>query len=383
MDRRDFLKISAAGAAGLIVTGKLNAADLYKAEQLEDDGYYDDLVKMDGAQLSSTRVPLDGGQVACPVSDRLKIRFKGTNAAGRPAWGNGEYHRHSCILIEDSVMIDLTSNSLDIVPADGSVKALCFTHSHPDHYDPVAVLKVGVPTVYIHESWAGKALAQFRKTAAELSASEGREFKVPEVVPTHFGQRIVFNKGTEHELTITPLMADHVTSIEDEFSVIYLIEKMVPERWIEGSRGTDPFLGGENQKRYDPRRVRILYATDTSGITGKAARRSGIDCHRKDGWAINGLIMESTMGPDFVEDYRLYNHSSTGTVATTANVLMKTGRLIPGGNQPVYITHMSRSLFGSKKVAEIDSLLAAYGCWENTDRQIIRAASDDLVVLYE
>ena len=59
--------------------------------------------------------------------------------------------------------------------------------------------------------------------------------------------------------------------------------------------------------------------------------------------AINS-IMESTMGLDYDEDFRIFAHSSTATVLRTVHMLTKYGRYTPPEGQPVYITHMSRSL---------------------------------------
>ena len=90
--------------------------------------------------------------------------------------------------------------------------------------------------------------------------------------------------------------------------------------------------------------VRVLYATDTGGIPSVAGRIAIIDPHVKQGKALTGLIMESTMGLDYDEDFRIFAHSSTATVLRTVHMLTKYGRYTPPEGQPVYITHMSRSL---------------------------------------
>ena len=81
--------------------------------------------------------------------------------------------------------------------------------------------------------------------------------------------------------------------------------------------------------------MRVLYATDTGGIPVRAARIVGIDAHIADGKPITGLIMEATMGIDHDEDFRIFTHSSVGTVLRTAHVLLDTGRLKDPQGQPV------------------------------------------------
>lgn len=99
--------------------------------------------------------------------------------------------------------------------------------------------------------------------------------------------------------------------------------------------------------------MRVLYATDTGGIPVRAARIVGIDAHIADGKPITGLIMEATMGIDHDEDFRIFTHSSVGTVLRTAHVLLDTGRLKAPQGQPVYLTHMARTLHGTQ--AQLDA----------------------------
>lgn len=359
MDRRDFIKLSASVAALISSQGLQGANDFFEEEFFDE---FDDATDADDINF------IDAGRIGNPDPRHLKIQFKGTCSAGKMDWKNGEYHRHSCVLVEDSVMIDLTDNSLDIVPNDGSIKTICYTHSHSDHFDPEAAMKLGITKAYIHESWAKKARKMFAKKAEEMR-SAGIKVKEPEIIPVCFKQRIVFNANTDSEVTLTPLLANHVTSIDEEFAVIYLIEKKVPARYIKGAAAPEP--GQESS--YDPNLVRVLYATDTGNITGKAARGAGIDSHRKPGKAINGLIMEATMGPDLPEDFRIFNHSSVQAVSITTNMLLATGRLIPGDNPPSLITHMSKSLYNPNTVAGINASLP----------KPLRAAYDDLTILYE
>ena len=116
--------------------------------------------------------------------------------------------------------------------------------------------------------------------------------------------------------------------------------------------------------------MRVLYATDTGGIPVRAARIVGIDAHIADGKPITGLIMEATMGVGHDEDYRIYTHSSVGTVLRTTHVLQATGRLKAPEGQPVYLTHMARTLHDTQ--AGLDASLPSP----------LRAAYDGLEVIF-
>jgi hypothetical protein len=98
-----------------------------------------------------------------------------------------------------------------------------------------------------------------------------------------------------------------------------------------------------------------LYATDTGGIPAVAARLAGIDVHQRDGKPITGLIMEATMGMGHDEDYRMFTHTSVDGVHRIVKVLEKTKRYTPPVGQPVYLTHMARTLHGTQ--AELEKSL--------------------------
>ena len=55
--------------------------------------------------------------------------------------------------------------------------------------------------------------------------------------------------------------------------------------------------------------VRLLYATDTSGIPGRSARMIGIDSHYP-GYGITALIMEATMYSALGSGRRLHHEQS-------------------------------------------------------------------------
>jgi aspartate/tyrosine/aromatic aminotransferase len=116
--------------------------------------------------------------------------------------------------------------------------------------------------------------------------------------------------------------------------------------------------------------ARLVYATDTGGIPCKAAQIVGIDGHSQ-GKPITGLIMEATMGIGYDDDFRLYTHSSVATVHQIYRVLQSTGRYTPPEGQPVYLTHMARTLHGTQ--AELDAQLPAP----------LKAAHDGLEVVFK
>ncbi len=250
----------------------------------------------------------------------LLVRFLGTGAAD---WNGvderGEHRRLSSVLLDNRILIDFTPSDADMLP-DGfeSPDAVFYTHSHSDHYNAkAAVGKLKARIVYVGETWLERAKTGLAEAAAALGVD------APEVIGLAIGQ-----KTRCGDIVITALPGNHATDDDNEQTLIYLIEK------------------GQ---------VRVLYATDTGGIPVRAARIVGIDAHVADGKPITGLIMEATMGIGHDEDFRIYTHSSVGTVLRTAHVLQATGRLSAPDGQPVYLTHMARTLHGTQ--ARLDASL--------------------------
>jgi len=272
--------------------------------------------------------------VADEVAERrgIRVRFLGTGAAG---WRPGAPRRQSSVLLEGKTLIDFTPCDADMLPAGVRPEAIFYTHSHDDHYDPTAALKAGVRRVYAHETWAAGARREFAEAAVKCGVP------MPQVTPLAFGQSV-----TEGDLVFTSLPANHCTTrITDgvpERTSIYLVEKGAS---------------------------RLLYATDTGGIPGEAARLVGIDphiplgrrpaAHVHAGAPITALVMEATMGPgaEHDEDFRIFVHSSVETVARTARMLAHTGRYVPPDGQSVYLTHMGVGF--KRTAAEIDATLPA------------------------
>ena len=265
----------------------------------------------------------------------LRVRFLGTGAADwKGPDERGEYRRLSSVLLDDRILIDFTPTDEDMLPEGCKPECIFYTHSHADHYNPEALLKLGVPKAYLGKTWLTRAWKGFN----EASAKTGQP--VPEIVPLGIGETIVCG-----DIAITALPANHAVDATEQ-ALIYLIEK-------------------------GP--VRVIYATDTGGIMGVAARISGIDPHVKNGTPITGLIMEATMGMGDKgdEDYRLFTHSSVNTVHRTVKMLLRRKRLIMQEGQKVYLTHLARTLHPTQ--AELDAQLP----------DPLKAAYDGLEVIFK
>ena len=267
-------------------------------------------------------------------NEGIIVRFLGTGAAD---WNGldsrGELRRLSSILVDNHILFDLTAGNIEMIPVNCKPEVLFYTHSHKDHYDPETALLLGLKRIYLSQTWYDIAKKDFKEAADRL------KIVMPEIIPLYVGQIVQIG-----ELRITPLPASHVTNNLFEQTLIYLLEK-------DGAR--------------------IIYATDTGGISALAARLAGIDAHDRNGKPITGLIMEATMGIDYDSDYRIFTHSSVDCVSRIVDVLIKTKRYIPFENQPVYLTHMARTLHGTQ--AELDTSLP----------QPLKAAYDGLEVIFK
>ena len=248
----------------------------------------------------------------------MLVRFLGTGAADWNGPDNrGEQRRLSSILVDNNVLFDFTAGNIEMIPAGLKPEVVFYTHSHNDHYHPESALKIGVRKVYLSQTWYDIAKTDFEKASKKLNV------QMPELIPLYIGQAVHVNG-----LRVTPLPASHATSKFFEQTLIFLIEKS---------------------------EARVMYATDTAGIPAVAARLAGIDAHDPNGKPLTGLIMEATMGMDHDNDYRIFAHSSVGMVHRAVGVLQKTKRYLPVDDQPVYLTHMARTLHGTQ--AELDAAL--------------------------
>ncbi len=295
--------------------------------------------------IKSQETNNDFGPITCenikPGKDDLKVLFLGTGAAGWKPGGKSP-RRNSSILLEDKILIDFTISVEDMLPENVHPKELFYTHSHGDHYQPERAVLLGVKNVYLSETWIERARNDFQMAAEKTGKP------MPEIIPLKLNVPVKL-----HGLTITPLTANHSTNDYNEQALIYLIEKGT----------TEEKLG-----------VRLLYATDTGGIMGRASRVAGIDTHKSltPPRAITGFIMEATMGMGYDEDFRIFNHSSANTVSRIVNMLIKTERYLPPTGQPAYLTHISNGLHGHKTHEEINKGLPSP----------LRASYDGLQVVF-
>lgn len=316
MDRRHFLKTSSAIAVAWGLGNNIQA-DTEETSQKFRGHYSTENIKASAEDLS--------------------LRFLGTGAAGY--YQDNTRRRHSSVLLDRKILIDLNKCGLDMLPSKCHPEVLFYTHSHIDHYEPETALNLGVKKIYLSETWIEKAQKDFQKY------SEQNNKPMPQLIPLSVGQKI-----EEGGLVFTALPANHATGSYKEQALIYLIEKGT----------TEEKLG-----------VRLLYATDTGGIMGIASRIAGIDPHLKVGRPITAFIMEATIGIGMNEDWRMFNHSSVEGVARTVHMLEQQGRYIPLAGQPAYITHMSKKGWPTQE--ELDKTLPLP----------LRAAYDGLDVVFK
>ena len=279
------------------------------------------LAAMAGCMTDKTSAPDAAPAQAISTEPGIRVRFLGSGAAGwKPEMAkNPHMRRQSSVLLENKVLIDFTMCSFDKMPEGCKPEVLFQTHSHGDHYNPTAAVKSGVKRMYVQETWADAARQEVGMAAEKLS------LPAPEVIGLPFGKPVV-----ECGMRFTGVPANHSTSrVTDgvlERTSLYLVEK-----------GTS----------------RLLYATDTGGILGDAARMMGIDPHVKENnfnrypassyvrepKALTAFIMEAT-NTDLDEDFRLFVHSSVQTVSRIVNMLIKNDRLKLPPGQHVYLTHL-------------------------------------------
>ena len=108
----------------------------------------------------------------------MKVRFLGTGAAdwkGRDE--RGELRRLTSVLLEDRILIDFTPSDADMLKDGFKPEAIFYTHSHGDHYNPTAALRLGLKKAFLGGTWIDRAREDFAKAAKES------DLKVPEIVP--------------------------------------------------------------------------------------------------------------------------------------------------------------------------------------------------------
>lgn len=302
MDRRKFIKTGAMAA----VAARLGMGEAF-ARKKQKVGMPE--------QEAKVRRGWDG-QILCEMGsagpDDLTLKFLGTGASGWTGPDCGR-RRHSSVLLDGKVLIDLTFSAKGMLGEGCHPKTIFYTHSHGDHFDPEMALETGVKKAYVSCTWVERAKQRF----AEASAKTG--IAAPEIMPLEIGQKVV-----EEGICFTAMPGNHATNDIHEQALIYLIEKGT----------TDTKLG-----------VRLIYATDTGGLLQTAVRIAGVDPLQKPGRPITGFIMEGTIPFSQPDDYRIFSHTTLEGAGHTLHSIMDAGRYCPPDGQPAYITHMSTKNF--------------------------------------
>ena len=221
----------------------------------------------------------------------MKITFLGTGAADwQTPTESGEYRRKTSTLFDGRLLIDGTASIEDSLPILRNVEAMLFTHSHDDHYDAEMLQKIAPRKVFCERSWA--------KEAGALPVDAGRPFSAA---------------GYE----ILPVKSNHSTNRADEQTLGYILNA--------------------NGKR-------VFYSTDGAWITNSAYHAL------KDGAPLDAAIFDGTIGDDFPDDWRVFEHNSLCMVRSMRESLTKMGVLRP--NAKVVVTHLARTLHPSQAELE-------------------------------
>lgn len=238
--------------------------------------------------------------------DSMRVRFLGSGSAcwDREPRTSKIFRRFSSILIDKRFIIDYTWMVEEMIPEGCHPKAIVYTHSHPDHYDPRAAVKLGVEHVFLQRGWLADAQANFAKASKDLG------LPAPTIHPLDVGVR--FRLG---QYEILPLPANHHTGKIHEQALIYKVTKLC-------KNGA----------------VRLLYATDTSNIMSTAFF---LGCTRKE--PVTAAIMEATGQPGRKYDGLRISHSTVSMVNDIFTSFMKPGKgaYMPASpDQKVYLTHL-------------------------------------------
>jgi len=268
-----------------------------------------------GGMGAATVVGLAGdAKAGAPGGEEgLRVRFLGSGSA---CWEKEPrtskiFRRYSSVLVDGAFLIDYTWMAEDMLPEGCRPDTVIYTHSHGDHYDPRAAVKLGVRHVYLQRGWLADAKRDFEKAVVKVGGV------MPEIHPLDVC--VPFNLGGYE---ILPLPGNHWTGKPHEQALIYKVTK----RCRDGV-------------------VRLLYATDTSGLM------STVFFHgcRKDA-PLTAVIMESTGNP--VQKFGGMNisHSTASTVNDIFTTYLKPGKghYMPPPGQPVYLTHIGYYEWGQR-----------------------------------
>lgn len=251
--------------------------------------------------------------LAAPPDEGLHVRFLGSGSAcwEREPRTSKIFRRYSSVLIDGSFLIDYTWMAADMLPDGCRPKTIIYTHSHRDHYDPKAAVRLGVRDVYLQRGWLEDARRDFAKAVSEIGGEAPTIHPLDVCVPFSLD-------GYE----ILPLPGNHWTGRPHEQALIYKVSKHCAD-------GV----------------VRLLYATDTSGLM------STVFFHgftKKE--PITAVIMEATGNP--LQKFGALNisHSTASTVNEIFTSYLKPGkgRYMPSPGQPVYLTHIGYYEWGQR-----------------------------------
>ena len=243
----------------------------------------------------------------------MKLSFLGTGASD---WNGpderGEYRRHASILLDNSLMIDLTSSVLDMIPDPAAVTDVFFTHSHDDHYDLAALKTLAPCRVYAHESWA------------DSIKGDGLT-----VIPLKIGVSVEASG-----FTVIPMPSNHYSDRENEITLHFLIEK-------EGKR--------------------LLYATDGGWLTTRENQIIGTK-------VLDAIVFDATVGEGYPDDFQIFHHNSLDMIRLMCASLRKTGRLRE--TTPVFLTHLSRVLHESQAILDCQIEKPMNACYDGMEAKI-------------
>jgi len=211
------------------------------------------------------------------------FKFLGTGAADYPKHSDiPGYRRYTSTLVDGNLMIDATDSVRDSIQESTGVDAVIYTHSHKDHFDAAFKEAFKPKSAYCEASWAEECGAS---PVTPMVAFEAAGFR------------------------ILPVPSNHSTARENEKTLNYILEK-----------------DGE----------RVLYATDGAWLTNAAYHAV------KAGAPLDAAVFDGTVGDDYPNDWRVFEHNTLPMVRTMRLALLKAGLLKE--NAPVIVTHLARTL---------------------------------------
>ena len=104
-----------------------------------------------------------------------------------------------------------------------------------------------------------------------------------------------------------------------------------------------------------------MYMTDSAWITREASNLIGNE-------PIGALEIDATIGPEYPDDWRVFEHTSVDMVRIIVKCLLKSGRM--RGGAPVFLTHMARTLWPAQKEAELLVDMPFIVCYDGMETEI-------------